>query len=230
MSYTYELLPAQKEFLEVGDHDSDIDVALYQGGFGSGKTFSGSLLGIILALKYPGIRGLVGAQTYILVRDTTLVSYFEHLDKMGLQEGVDYNYLKAESKLVFSNKSEILFRHLEEPDKLKSLNLGFVELEEMSDIPRSTFDMLLGRLRQEKKPSGKAHACRGRTKAGKHRAKAGKHRTCQPSRRSRHGTCLQFLHGRPIPSGSSTGAEHPFSRRTASSRNLNVNQQPLNTA
>lgn len=152
MEYTYELLPAQKEFLEQGTHDSDIDVALYQGGYGSGKTFSGSLLGIILALKYAGIRGLVGAQTYVLVRDTTLVSYFEHLDNMGLQEGIDYNYLKAESKLVFSNKSEILFRHLEEPDKLKSLNLGFVELEEMSDVPRSTFDMLLGRLRQKKRP------------------------------------------------------------------------------
>ena len=94
--------------------------------YGSGKTFSGSLLGIILCLKYPGIRGLVGAQTYVLVRDTTLVSYFEHLERMGLQDGVDFNYLKAESKLVFSNKSEILFRHLEEPDKLKSLNLGFV--------------------------------------------------------------------------------------------------------
>jgi hypothetical protein len=151
MSYKYKLLPAQKEFLELGSSSSDIDVALYQGGYGSGKTFSGSLLGIILALKYPGIKGLVGAQTLILVRDTTLVSYFEHLERMGLQPGIDYNYLKAESKLVFSNKSEILFRHLEEPDKLKSLNLGFVELEEMSDIPRATFDMLLGRLRQAKK-------------------------------------------------------------------------------
>ena len=110
------------------------------------------MLGIILALKYPGIKGLVGAQTLILVRDTTLVSYFEHLERMGLQPEVDYKYLKAESKIVFSNKSEILFRHLEEPDKLKSLNLGFVELEEMSDVPRSTFDMLLGRLRQAKRP------------------------------------------------------------------------------
>ncbi len=26
----YKLLPAQKEFLELGNHDSDIDVALYQ--------------------------------------------------------------------------------------------------------------------------------------------------------------------------------------------------------
>lgn len=152
MSCNYNLLPAQKKFLELGDHDSDIDVALYQGGFGSGKTFSGSLLGIILCLKYPGIKGLVGAQTYSLVRDTTMVTYFEHLDKMGLEPGVDYNFYKAEGKLVFSNKSEILFRHLEEPDKIKSLNLGFAELEEMSDIPRSTFDMLLGRLRQTRNP------------------------------------------------------------------------------
>ena len=31
----FNLLPAQKEFLQLGTHNSDIDVALYQGGFGS---------------------------------------------------------------------------------------------------------------------------------------------------------------------------------------------------
>ena len=148
----YVLNPAQKEFLELPDHGYGIDISLYQGGYGSGKTFSGSLLGIILCLKYPGIRGLVGAQTFSLVRDTTLVSYKEHLEKMGLEEGSDWKELKAESKLVFSNGSEVLFRHLEEPDKIKSLNLGFVEIEEMSDTPQATFDMLLGRLRQAKRP------------------------------------------------------------------------------
>lgn len=34
-SVKYELLPAQQEFLQLGDHDSDMDIALYQGGFGS---------------------------------------------------------------------------------------------------------------------------------------------------------------------------------------------------
>lgn len=101
----------------------------------------------MLALKYPGIIGLVGAQTYSLVRDTTLQSYIEHLDGIG----VNYQYLKNESKIIFPNKSEILFRHLQEPDKLKSLNLGFVEIEEMSDIPYDTFNMLLSRLRQKPK-------------------------------------------------------------------------------
>lgn len=143
----YTLLPGQRKFFEI-PHDYETDVALYQGGYGSGKTFSGSLLGILLALRYPGIVGLVGAQTVGLLRDTTLKQYLEHLDNMGIQ----YSYAKTESKIIFENGSEILFRHLEEDDKLKSLNLGFVEIEEMSDIPYATFLMLLGRLRQEKKP------------------------------------------------------------------------------
>lgn len=150
MSYTVKLLPSQKDFFEI-NHNNPIDIALYQGGYGSGKTWSGSLLGILLAINYPGIRGLVGALTYPLLRDTTLTTYIEHLDKLGLE----YNYLKNESKLVFPNTSEILFRHLQEPEKLKSLNLGFVEIEEMSDIPVSTFDMLLSRLRQAPKPEWK---------------------------------------------------------------------------
>ena len=48
----YKLLPKQREFIEV-PHDYSLDVAVYQGGFGSGKTFAGSLLGILHALKFP---------------------------------------------------------------------------------------------------------------------------------------------------------------------------------
>lgn len=34
MSYTVELLPAQRKFWEI-DHNENIDVAVYQGGYGS---------------------------------------------------------------------------------------------------------------------------------------------------------------------------------------------------
>lgn len=150
----YNLLEAQRKFLEI-PHNHSLDVAVYQGGYGSGKTFAGSLLGILLALKFAGIRGLVGAQTYTLVRDTTLHTYFEHFDNMGFVEGRDYEWSSTLQKLVFPNGSEILFRHFEEPNKLKSLNLGFVEIEEMSDIPYDTFKMLLSRMRQKVKKSWK---------------------------------------------------------------------------
>ena len=146
MTYDVQLLPKQQEYIEI-PHDYPIDVALYQGGFGSGKTFIGSLLGILLCIKYPGVKGLVGAQTYKMVRDTTMESYFEHLEALGCR----YKYNKTDDKITFTNGSTIIFRHLEEPDKLKSLNLGFIEIEEMSEIPEATFDMLLSRLRQKPK-------------------------------------------------------------------------------
>lgn len=143
----YELLKSQKKFLEV-PHDGEMDVCVYQGGFGSGKTWAGSLLGVLLCLKFPGIIGLVGAQTYALVRDTTLLAYFEHLENLGMKAGIDYNFNKTLQKIEFKNGSSVLFRHFDDPNRLKSLNLGFVEIEEMSDVPYSTFKMLLGRMRQ----------------------------------------------------------------------------------
>ena len=118
----FELLPAQKEFFLIPESNkTNRDIALYQGGYGSGKTWSGSLIGICLCMKYAGIRGLVGAQTYTLVRDTTLKQYIEHLDNIGFVDGVHYEYKKAEDKLVFKNGSEILFRHLQTHILKKSL-------------------------------------------------------------------------------------------------------------
>lgn len=150
----YTLLDAQRKFLEI-PHSFPLDVSVYQGGYGSGKTFAGALLGILLAVKFPGITGLVGAQTYTLVRDTTLKTYLEHLENIGFKDKVDYKWVSAEQKLVFHNGSEILFRHFDEPNKLKSLNLGFVEIEEMSDVPYDTFKMLLARMRQKKRSNWK---------------------------------------------------------------------------
>ena len=128
-------------------HDQQLDVAIYQGGYGSGKTWCGSLLGILLAKKYPGSRGLVGAKEYELVRKTTLVSYLEHLEALGYKQGVHYNYNKVDKIIRFKNGSEILFSQLDNPEKFKSLNLHWAEIEEASQVGDSTFNQLMGRLR-----------------------------------------------------------------------------------
>jgi PBSX family phage terminase large subunit len=100
-----------------------------------------------MAMKYPGCRGLVGAKEYELVRKTTLVSYLEHLDNMGFVYGVDYSYNKVDKIIRFSNGSEILFSALDDPEKFKSLNLHWAEIEEASQVSDSTFKQLIGRLR-----------------------------------------------------------------------------------
>ena len=89
----YTLLEKQQEFFNI-PHDNSLDVVIYQGGYGSGKTWCGSLLGIMLARKYPGCRGLVCAKEYVLVRDTTLESYFSHLEAMGYIAGKHYFFNK----------------------------------------------------------------------------------------------------------------------------------------
>ena len=142
----YKLLPKQKEFFEI-PHNNELDVVVYQGGYGSGKTWCGSLLGIMLARKYPGCKGLVGAKEYELVRKTTLTSYLEHLDNMNYVRNVDYTYNKIDKIIKFKNGSEILFSSLEDPEKFKSLNLHWAEMEECSQVPDSSFKQLIGRLR-----------------------------------------------------------------------------------
>ncbi|MCM1296024.1 MAG: PBSX family phage terminase large subunit [Muribaculaceae bacterium] len=128
-------------------HNQTLDVAIYQGGYGSGKTWCGSLLGILLARKYPGCRGLVGAKEYELVRKTTLVSYLEHLEALGYKQGVHYTYNKVDKIIKFKNGSEILFSQLDNPEKFKSLNLHWAEIEEASQVTDNTLKQLLGRLR-----------------------------------------------------------------------------------
>ena len=74
---------------------------------------------------------------------------------MGFRNKKDFKFLKTEQKLVFKNGSQVLFRHFQDPTKLKSINLGFVQIEEVSDVDYSIFKMLLGRLRQKIQPTWK---------------------------------------------------------------------------
>lgn len=142
----YKLLDKQKEFIEI-PHNYPLDVAIYQGGYGSGKTWCGALLGIMLAKKYPGSRGLVGAKEYELVRKTTLVTYLEHLENLGYREHTHFSYNKVEKIIRFKNGSEILFSAFDDPERFKSLNLHWAEIEEASQIDDASFKQLLGRLR-----------------------------------------------------------------------------------
>lgn len=128
----------------------DLDIACYQGGFGSGKTFVAALLGLMLCARYPGIRGLVAGKTWPLLRDTTLEAYFMHLEQFGLRPGQDYIWIATEMRLVFPcwGNSDVRFRGMDTPERVKSLNVGWIHAEEMSQLSENDFLMLLARLRQ----------------------------------------------------------------------------------
>lgn len=149
-TYKVDLLPAQRKFIEIPD---DIPkgtqyISLYQGGYGSGKTFSGSLKGLLIALKYPQSQGLVGASTYALLSQTTLPKYKEHLDNLGMS----YDWNEKKQTLTLPNGSTILFKHFENPEDLKSIDKHWCEIEEMSQISEDSFNILLSRIRRPPLP------------------------------------------------------------------------------
>lgn len=120
---------------------------LNSGGVGSGKTYSIVLKSFQLLQTYPGIFGLIGAQTYPLLRDTTLREFINVVPHETIKQ-----YNKTEQHFTFHNGSEIIFRAFDDANKLKSLNLGFAAVEEMTDVSEEIFKMLRTRMRQMNMP------------------------------------------------------------------------------
>lgn len=159
----YELLPTQYSFL-FGYNEEAIknsptggyrDVALYQGGFGSGKTFCGSLRGLYLAFTFAGSKGLVGAATQFLLDNTTKAKYEFHLTNMGLEEGVHWWYSDRKTMLHLINGSTIYFKTVSNWENFRSTEFTWIELEEASLIDEATFKELLARLREDAKADWK---------------------------------------------------------------------------
>ena len=85
----------------------------------------------------PGLLGLVGAPTYRMLQDSTQRTFFEVL----AAEGIDYAFNKQENRLRFSsNGSEIIFRTMENPERLRGANLAWFALDELYLHPRRSLD------------------------------------------------------------------------------------------
>lgn len=154
---TYTLLPKQGEFLfgyKLPDDPKKIlnDISLYQGGMGSGKTFCGSLRGLTcFALKFAGCRGLVGAKSQDLLDNTTKRKYEEHLENIGLKEGVHWWYTDRKQTMNFINGSVIRFKTLSDWEQFMSEEFTWIEFEEASFLDEIVFIKLITRLRQQKR-------------------------------------------------------------------------------
>jgi phage terminase large subunit len=142
---TRSLLPKQQEFLEVALDPKKAKYIRYIGGIGSGKTIIGCVCVLTWAILYPGDY-LIGRQYYPELRDTTLKTFLEICPKELILE---YRVADAIVRIrsTGGKVSNIFFRHLEEPDKLRSLNLNGFYIDESSQVSEYAFLLLQGRLR-----------------------------------------------------------------------------------
>jgi hypothetical protein len=125
----------------------------------SGKTFCGARLGEMLCQKWgpklDGARFLSGAATYGMLFDTTIPEWINSLEASGLVNGLDFTFLKTpRPRLTIHawNDVEVLFRSLDNHEKLRSLNVFASQIEEGSLITRKAFTEVLQRTRQQYRP------------------------------------------------------------------------------
>ena len=135
----YEPLPSQKAF-----HACNAIFKGFSGPIGSGKSQALCQEAIKLSYVNPGRLGLIGAPTYPMLRDATQATLFEILE----DNGVPYDHNKAENTLVMKDTgSRILFRAVDEFERLRGTNLAWFGLDELTYTPEPAWLRLEGRLR-----------------------------------------------------------------------------------
>jgi len=138
----YHPLPSQKRF-----HESEARFKGFSGPIGSGKSQALCQEAIKLSYLNPGRTGLIGAPTYPMLRDATVAALLESLVKNGIPHEVN----RAENFLVMKEtRSKILFRAVEEFERLRGSNLAWFGLDELTYTSEEAWLRLEGRLRDPK--------------------------------------------------------------------------------
>ena len=138
----YDPLPSQKSF-----HDLTARFKGFSGPIGSGKSQALCQEAIRLSYLNPRRMGLLGAPTYQMLRDATQATLFEILDS----NGIPYEHNKAENTLRMKDTgSRIVFRPVDEFERLRGTNLAWFGLDELTYTPEAAWLRLEGRLRDPK--------------------------------------------------------------------------------
>lgn len=138
----YRPLPSQKKF-----HESKARFKGFSGPIGSGKSQALCHEALKLAYLNAGRTGLIGAPTYPMLRDATQVALLETLQK----NAIPFEWNRAENFLVLrETRSRILFRAVEEFERLRGSNLAWFGLDELTYTSEEAWLRLEGRLRDPK--------------------------------------------------------------------------------
>jgi hypothetical protein len=135
----YDPLPSQKRF-----HESEKRFKGFSGPIGSGKSQALCQEAIRLCYENPGRLGLIGAPTYPMLRDATQVALLEIFRANEI--AIEHN--KAENTLIVKDTgSRVLFRPVEEFERLRGTNLAWFGLDELTYTQEEAWLRLEGRLR-----------------------------------------------------------------------------------
>lgn len=138
-------LPKQQEFLNIALDPKKPKYTAYVGGIGSGKSLIGCITVLSWAVLYPGDY-LIARQFLPELKMTTYRTFLEICPpELIVEHRVADSLIKI--KGLGDKISTIFFKQLEEPEKLRSLNLSGFYIDEANQVSEEAFMLLQGRLR-----------------------------------------------------------------------------------
>jgi phage terminase large subunit len=134
--------------------EDDVHTEIFMGGAAGGaKSFSGCLWQILRRLKYKGSRGYIARARLKDLKASTLLTFWEVCNKLGLKSGVDYKYNEMKGVITFANGSEEYLKDLfYYPSDPEFVSLGSTEytdgfIDEMGDITEQAYRIIGSRMR-----------------------------------------------------------------------------------
>ena len=119
----------------------------FSGPVGSGKSAALCFEALRAAYRNQGRTGLIGAPTYNMLRDATLPSFLEMVE----ENGFPYQLNRSTFTVTFPEvRSRVLFRSLDEPERLRGSNLAWFGVDELTYCAEEAWTRLEARLRDPK--------------------------------------------------------------------------------
>ena len=133
--------------------DKTTTEVLFGGAAGGGKSWVGCSWLVLLCVKYPKTRYLMGRSKLDALKKTTLNTFFEVCETWGLLAGKHYNFNGSSNVITFYNKSEIMLKDLflypsdRNFDSLGSLEITGAFIDEANQITEKAKNIVASRMR-----------------------------------------------------------------------------------
>ena len=133
--------------------DKTTTEVLFGGAAGGGKSWVGCSWLVLMCVKYPKTRYLMGRSKLDALKKTTLNTFFEVCETWGLKAGKHYNFNGGSNILTFYNKSEVMLKDLflypsdRNFDNLGSLEITGAFIDEANQITEKAKNIVASRMR-----------------------------------------------------------------------------------